>query len=101
MLKITHDPSTAVNGAKVIYTDVWSSMGEEDQKDKKDKKFKEFTVDDDLVKKADKEAIILHCLPAYRNKEITDAVFESDKSRIFEQAENRLHAQQALLACML
>ena len=101
LLKITHDPSTAVNGAKVIYTDVWSSMGEEDQKDKKDKKFKEFTVDDDLVKKADKESIILHCLPAYRNKEITDAVFESDKSRIFEQAENRLHAQQALLACML
>jgi len=101
LLKITHDPSSAVNGANVIYTDVWSSMGEEDQKDKKDKEFKEFTVDDDLVKKADKEAIILHCLPAYRNKEITDAVFESDKSRIFEQAENRLHAQQALLACML
>ena len=101
LLKIFHDPYDAVNGANVLYTDVWSSMGEEDQKDNKDKEFKGFTIDDNLVEKAEKEAIILHCLPAYRNKEITDAVFESDKSRIFDQAENRLHAQQALLACML
>ena len=101
LLKILHDPYDAVNGANVLYTDVWSSMGEEDQKDNKDKEFKGFTIDDNLVEKAEKEAIILHCLPAYRNKEITDAVFESDKSRIFDQAENRLHAQQALLACML
>jgi len=101
LLKILHDPYDAVSGANVLYTDVWSSMGEEDQKDNKDKEFKGFTIDDNLVEKAEKEAIILHCLPAYRNKEITDAVFESDKSRIFDQAENRLHAQQALLACML
>ena len=100
LLKIIHDPYKAVDGANVLYTDVWSSMGEEDQKDEKDKEFSGFTIDDNLVKEADKEAIILHCLPAYRNKEITDAVIESDKSRIFEQAENRLHAQQALLACM-
>ena len=100
LLKIVHDPDTAVNGANVLYTDVWSSMGEEDQKVEKDKKFNGFTIDDDLLKKADKDAIILHCLPAYRNKEITDAAIESDKSRIFEQAENRMHAQQALLACM-
>jgi len=100
LLKIIHDPYKAVDGANVLYTDVWSSMGEEDQKDKKDKEFDGFTIDDNLVEEADKEAIILHCLPAYRNKEITDAVIESDKSRIFEQAENRLHVQQALLACM-
>ena len=101
LLKITHDPNSAVRGANVLYTDVWSSMGEESKKEEKDKDFNGFTIDTDLVKKANKDAIILHCLPAYRNKEIMDAVIESDKSRIFEQAENRLHAQQALLACML
>ena len=101
LLKITHDPNIAVEGANVLYTDVWSSMGEENQKQEKDKDFNGFTIDNNLVNKANKDAIILHCLPAYRSKEITDAVMESDKSRIFEQAENRLHAQQALLACML
>ena len=101
LLKIIHDPITAVNGANVLYTDVWSSMGEENQKEEKDKEFNGFTIDSGLVEKADKDAIILHCLPAYRDKEITDAVIESDKSRIFEQAENRLHVQQALLACLL
>ena len=100
LLKIMHDPDSAVRGANVLYTDVWSSMGEESKKEEKDKDFNGFTVDNDLVKKANKDAIILHCLPAYRNKEIIDAVIESDKSRIFDQAENRLHAQQALLACM-
>jgi len=101
LLKITNDPNTAVLGANVLYTDVWSSMGEENQKDEKEKVFKGFTIDSDLVRKADKDAIILHCLPAYRSKEITDEVFESKKNRIFDQAENRLHAQQALLSCLL
>ena len=100
LLKIMHDPDRAVSGANVLYTDVWSSMGEESKKEEKDKDFNGFTIDNDLVNKANKDAIILHCLPAYRNKEIIDAVIESDKSRIFDQAENRLHAQQALLACM-
>ena len=101
LLKITNDPNTAVLGANVLYTDVWSSMGEENQKDEKEKVFNDFTIDSDLVSKADKDAIILHCLPAYRSKEITDEIFESHKSRIFDQAENRLHAQQALLSCIL
>ena len=101
LLKITNDPNTAVLGANVLYTDVWSSMGEENQKEEKEKVFNGFTIDRDLVGKADKDAIILHCLPAYRSKEITDEIFESDKSRIFDQAENRLHAQQALLSCLL
>ena len=101
LLKITNDPLTAVRGANVLYTDVWSSMGEENQKEEKDKDFLGFTIDHNLVRNADKDAIILHCLPAYRSKEITDEVFESHKSRIFDQAENRLHAQQALLSCIL
>ena len=101
LLKITHDPNIAVEGANVLYTDVWSSMGEENQKDEKEKVFNGFSIDSDLVSKADKDAIILHCLPAYRSKEITDEIFESHKSRIFDQAENRLHAQQALLSCIL
>ena len=101
LLKITNDPNSAALGANVLYTDVWSSMGEENKKEEKDKFFNGFTINDDLVSKADKDAIILHCLPAYRYKEITDEVFESKKSRIFDQAENRLHAQQALLSCLL
>ena len=101
LLKISNDPNTAVLGANVLYTDVWSSMGEENQKDEKEKVFNSFTIDSDLVSKADKDSIILHCLPAYRNKEITDEVMESKKSRIFEQAENRMFAQQALLSCLL
>jgi len=101
LLKVTNDPQTAVLGANVLYTDVWSSMGEESQKDEKEKVFNGFTIDSDLVSKADKDSIVLHCLPAYRSKEITDEIFESHKSRIFDQAENRLHAQQALLSCIL
>ena len=100
-LSILNDPNLAVKGSNVIYTDVWSSMGEESQKEEKDKKFRGFTVDSNLLKKADKNAIVLHCLPAYRSKEITEDVFESKNSRIFEQAENRMHAQQALLSCLI
>ena len=101
LLKITNDPHSAVLGANVLYTDVWSSMGEENQKEQKEKDFDGFTINSDLVKRAEKDAIILHCLPAYRSKEITDEMFESSMSRIFEQAENRMHVQQALLACLL
>ena len=101
LLKINNDPNTAVEGANVLYTDVWSSMGEENQKEEKDKDFEGFTIDNDLLSKAEEDAIILHCLPAYREKEITDEVFESKRNRIFDQAENRLHVQQALLSCLL
>ena len=101
LLKILNDPNVAVKNSNVIYTDVWSSMGEESQKEEKDKKFKGFTVNTNLLNNADKDAIVLHCLPAYRSKEISENVFESKKSRIFEQAENRMHAQQALLSCII
>ena len=101
LLKITNDPYLAVPGSNVLYTDVWSSMGEENKKEGKDKDFKGFTIDEHLVSKSKEDLIILHCLPAYRTKEITDEVIESKRSRIFEQAENRLHAQQALLYLLL
>ena len=101
LLKIFDDPTKAVSGANVLYTDVWSSMGEENKQKEKDKDFKGFTIDSNLLNKANEDAIILHCLPAYRSKEITDEVIESKKSRIFQQAENRMHAQQALLYCLL
>ena len=101
LLKITNDPSYASLNANVLYTDVWSSMGEENQMEQKDKEFNGFTIDSNLLSKAAKDAIVLHCLPAYRDKEITDEVIESKNSRIFEQAENRMHVQQALLSCLL
>ena len=101
MLTITNDPYVAVSGANIIYTDVWSSMGEESNREDKDKDFKGFTINNDLVDRAREDAIILHCLPAYRGKEITDEVIECNKSRIFQQAENRMHVQQSLLAKLL
>ncbi len=97
-LKIFNNPELAVKGANVLYTDVWSSMGEESKKEQKDKAFKGFTIDTNLLRKSKEDAIVLHCLPAYRNKEISNDVIEGNQSRIFEQAENRLHVQQALLA---
>ena len=97
-LEITNDPIAAASGSNILYTDVWSSMGEESKKDLKDNDFLGFTIDNNLLYKAKEDAIVLHCLPAYRSKEITDEVIESKKSRIFDQAENRLHVQQALLA---
>jgi ornithine carbamoyltransferase len=97
-LEITNDPIAAASGSNILYTDVWSSMGEESKKDLKDNDFLGFTIDNNLLSKAKEDAIVLHCLPAYRSKEITDEVIESKKSRIFDQAENRLHVQQALLA---
>ena len=101
LLKIMNDPYLAAKGAHILYTDVWSSMGEETYKEEKDKSFEGFTINQDLLKEAHKDVIILHCLPAYRDKEITEEVFESDRNRIFDQAENRMHAQQALLYCLL
>ena len=101
LLKITNDPFTSVLGANVLYTDVWSSMGEENQREEKEQDFDGFTIDNNLLREANEDAIVLHCLPAYRSKEITNEVIESEKSKVFEQAENRMHVQQALLSCLL
>ena len=101
LIEIYNDPLEAVSGSKIIYTDVWSSMGEENQKENKDKEFDGFTVNENLLKGANENVIVLHCLPAYRGKEITDEIIEGKYSKIFDQAENRLHVQQALLYCLL
>jgi ornithine carbamoyltransferase len=97
----THDPSEAVKGADVINTDVWVSMGQEGEKEKRKKAFKSYKIDDKLLKQAKKDVIVMHCLPAYRNQEITESVFERFQETIFTQAENRLHAQKALLEWLI
>ncbi len=93
----THDPKAAVAGADVIYTDTWVSMGQEDEKEKRRKEFAGFEVNAELVAVAPGHVKIMHCLPAYRGFEISDDVTESPGSIIFDQAENRLHFQRALL----
>ncbi len=100
-LEIYNDPIAASHKTNVLYTDVWSSMGEEKNKENKDKDFEGFSINQNIVDQADQKAIILHCLPAYRGKEIDDEIIECDQSRIFNQAENRMHVQQALLSCLL
>ncbi|MBR8828230.1 MAG: ornithine carbamoyltransferase [Gomphosphaeria aponina SAG 52.96 = DSM 107014] len=98
---ITEDPVTAVKGAQVIYTDVWASMGQEDLAETRIPIFQPFQVNDQLMSHADHDAIVLHCLPAHRGEEITDEVMEGKRSRIWDQAENRMHAQKALMASLL
>ena len=98
---VTDNLIEGIKGSNVLYTDVWSSMGQEDNKEFKDNRFLGYTLVDEIVNQAQDDAIIMHCLPAYRGKEISNSVFESSKSRIFNQAENRLHAQQALLSFLL
>ena len=93
----TNDPKAAVAGADIIYTDTWVSMGQEDEKQKRRADFAGFQVNSELVKAAPAGAKIMHCLPAYRGFEITDEVAESPNSIMFDQAENRLHFQRALL----
>ena len=97
----THDPYEAVADADIIYTDTWTSMGQEDQKQQRITDFAGFQVDQALVDAAGKDVKIMHCLPAYRGLEITDEVIESPRSIIFDQAENRLHFQRALIKYLL
>ncbi len=100
-LEINNDPIAASYKTNILYTDVWSSMGEEKNRENKDKDFEGFTINQNIVDQADPKAIILHCLPAYRGKEITEEIIDCNQSRIFNQAENRMHVQQALLSCLL
>ncbi len=100
-ISVTSDPAAAVAGAQAIYTDVWASMGQEQEQLERQQAFQGFCVNEELVAKADARAIVLHCLPAHRGEEISAGVMEGSASRIFDQAENRLHVQQALLAALL
>ncbi len=100
-IKISNDPVAAVSGADVIYTDVWTSMGKEKEAAKRKKDFKGFQVNSGLVKLADEEAIVMHCLPAHRGEEITDDIIDGKKSAVWDQAENRLHTQKAIMMMLM
>lgn len=97
---ITSDPKAAVDGANVVYTDVWASMGQEGESDERIPIFMPYQVNDELMAVAAEDAIVLHCLPAHRGEEISASVMEGSRSRIWDQAENRMHAQKALLAAV-
>jgi len=100
-VKVTNDPKEAVKQADIIYTDVWASMGKEKEHEKRVKVFKPYQVNGKLVREAKKDYLFMHCLPAHRGEEVTDEVADSKNSVIFEQAENRLHTQKALLALLM
>ena len=100
-IDVVTDPREAVAGAQAVYTDVWASMGQEAEQMQREQAFAGFCVDQSLMDLASSEAIVLHCLPAHRGEEISAEVMEGTASRIFDQAENRLHAQQALLAVLM
>jgi ornithine carbamoyltransferase len=98
---ITHSAAEAVKGADVIYTDTWTSMGQEAEAAERRRAFKGFQVNEALLKQAKAEAVVMHCLPAHRGEEITDAVLDGPRSVVLEQAENRLHAQKAIMVWLL
>ncbi len=100
-LVITNDPSEAVRGAQAIYTDVWASMGKEHEQEKRRADFARYQVNQKLLTQASGDAVFLHCLPAKRGEEVTDEVIESEQSVVFDQAENRLHVQKALLLMLI
>ena len=100
-ISVITDPVEAVRGAQALYTDVWASMGQEQEQAERERAFQGFCLNEELLAEADPRAIVLHCLPAHRGEEISAGVMEGPSSRIFDQAENRLHAQQALLAAVL
>jgi len=94
---LTNDPARAADGADVVTTDVWASMGQEEEAEKRARAFAGFQVDADIMAAASPEAIFLHCLPAHRGEEVSEEVFEGPRSRVFDEAENRLHAQKAIM----
>ena len=98
---LTDDPKEAVSGADIVVTDTWVSMGQESEKQERIKIFGDYTVDDKLFAMAKDDAIFMHCLPAYRGYEVTDSVIDGPRSVIFDEAENRLHAQKAVMATLM
>jgi ornithine carbamoyltransferase len=100
-IELTDDPRAAVEGADVLYTDVWTSMGQEDERQQRLRDLAGFGIDSELVEQADDNAIVLHCLPAHYGEEITEEVLYGPQSAVWDQAENRLHAQKALMALVI
>lgn len=100
-IKVLDDPAEAVRNADVINTDVWASMGQEDESEERKKVFAAYQVNEELLRHASQDAIVLHCLPAHRGEEITAEVMEGKQSLIFDQAENRLHTQKAILEMLM
>jgi ornithine carbamoyltransferase len=100
-VEVTHDPREAASGADVLYTDVWTSMGQDEERARRLRDFRGFTVDAELVTLAAPSAIVLHCLPAHYGEEIAEGVLYGPRSGVWDQAENRLHAQKALLALIM
>lgn len=100
-LSFTTDPKEAAEGADALYTDVWVSMGQETETEKRKKAFKRFCIDEELLKIAKPDCVVMHCLPAHRGEEITGSVMDGPQSIVFEQAENKLHAQKAILKFVL
>jgi len=98
---LVEDPRDAVNGADAVVTDTWASMGQEEQSTQRTQDFAGYCVDDELMKLANKDALFLHCLPAYRGQEVTESVIDGPQSAVFQEAENRLHAQKSLLEYLL
>jgi ornithine carbamoyltransferase len=101
IIEMFDDPKTAILEADVVYTDTWTSMGQEDEAEKRLKLFQPFQVNGELLKNAKPTAVVLHCLPAHRGQEITDEVADGPQSLIFQQAENRMHAQKAILVNLM
>jgi len=101
LVATTHDPQEAVRNADAVYTDVWASMGWEDERSERLKRFQPFQINENMFALAKPKAIFMHCLPAKRDEEVTDPVIESPRSVVFDQAENRLHTQKALLLMLL
>jgi ornithine carbamoyltransferase len=100
-ITLTHDPLAGVQGANAVYTDVWVSMGWEAETSMRNQAFREYQVNSQLMRHADPSAVFMHCLPATRGEEVTEEVIESTQSIVFDQAENRLHAQKALMIALL
>ena len=98
---VTRDPAEAAKDAHVINTDVWASMGQEEEQKQRERAFRGFTVNSALMKKADKSAIFLHCLPAHRGEEVAAEVIDGAQSRVWDEAENRLHIQKAIMAALM
>jgi ornithine carbamoyltransferase len=100
-LTVTHDPSSSAQGADVLYTDVWASMGQEEERARRLRDFEGYQVDEGLVKRAKPEVLVMHCLPAHRGEEIAGDVLDGSHSIVFDQAENRLHMQKAILVRLM